>query len=482
MACYGNSICHTPNLDKLAEQGVLFEKCFTQNPVCSPARASLLTGCLSRKTGVVRNGIPLKNEMPTVADILQDKAYQTTAIGKLHITPQQEGVPEAPFYGFQKLISVEDNSVGPYMDWIVDNHAEFEEYIIGNLFNFPVNEKYWKGRRDLRPEILEAREKYVKPRQVSENCNWGYAQYSPLPEEVHKSAFITDCAIDELKNRKTESPLMMWVGYVDPHNPFDPPERFQKMYSPDDMDARVPIAKDSEHIPPHTKACQKHFSNFSEDDWNKQRALYYGGVTFMDEQIGRLIGAIESELDMSNTIIVYLSDHGENLGDHGICGKQAYHYDGAIRIPLICRWDGKWKPGHRSSEIVEQIDLLPSLLDAALNIKSEEMDGISFASILNGKPHSAPRGYAYAESFNGMPTDPSPVLNTWARTIRSDKWRSTFYPDMSIGELYNLEEDPDEQHNLWAEQSCQGVLNEHRQILLQRLIMMDYPIKRNYDV
>jgi arylsulfatase A-like enzyme len=81
MACYGNSICHTPNLDKLAEQGVLFEKCFTQNPVCSPARASLLTGCLSRKTDVVRNGIPLKNEIPTVADILQDKAYQTTAIG-----------------------------------------------------------------------------------------------------------------------------------------------------------------------------------------------------------------------------------------------------------------------------------------------------------------------------------------------------------------------------------------------------------------
>ncbi len=478
IAAYGNPVCQTPNLDQLAQQGVLFERCFAQNPVCMPQRSSIMTGRLSRNHGVLTNGIPLRRDMPTLADILKADGYRTAAFGKTHLTPQEDGVPEAPHYGFEHLDSVEDCRVGPYLEWVLSEFPEYEGYIIGTLFNLPTNEQHWKGRRDFRKEYLQARRKHVQPLEISDTCNWGYGHYSPLPEEAHHNRWIADRVLSYLEKGDSSKPLFMWIGFVDPHNPFDPPERFRRMYPPQEVDERIHRDGEEDLWPPHTRAFREYYRSFTESDWRTLRALYYGSVTFMDQEIGRIIAALEEKLDMENTILVFVADHGEILGDHGIRGKTAYHYDSCIRVPLICRWDGHWAAGARESEITESTDLGPTLLEEAGVHHNTLMEGRSFAPLLRGEEWEEARGHAYSESYAGGPEDPTPAPITWAKTIRTDRWRATFYPSADYGELFDLRNDPEEVHNLWFRPEHREVIEEHRRILLDRLVMMDYPIAR----
>jgi len=478
IGAYGSRICGTPNLDRLASQGVVMDRCFSQNPVCMCSRSTIMTGLLSRNHGLVAHGygLSLSRQIPTFADILKTNGYRTVAVGKTHLSEWKEGVPEAPHYGFDELDTSDDMKLGPYYDWVTKQFPEFAGYMTGILFVFP-DDKYWQGRRDLRKEYLQAREKYVKPLEISDTCNWGFGHYSPLPEEAHQNTWITDHAIGRLEAHDATKPLLMWVGYVDPHCPHDPPKRFRDMYRAEEVEEPVGLEMDESVLPPHTKANRDWYSRFTLRDWRILRALYYGSVTFMDEQIGRLLAAIERKLDMQNTIVVFLADHGEHLGDHGIFGKQAYHYDPSIRVPSIWRWDGHWQSGQRSASFMELTDLAPTILNAAGVTSPNPMDGLSFAPLLAGRDATSPRDHVYVESYNGGPEDPSPPPLTWAKTIRTARWRATFYPGGKYGELHDLDNDPHELRNLWFEPSYQGVVEEHRRILLDRLLQAEYPLR-----
>lgn len=480
LGAYGSKVCRTPHLDRLAAQGVVMERCFSQNPVCMPSRSTIQTGLLSRNHGLTAHGygLSLSRRFPTIADILKSAGYRTVAIGKTHLSPWEEGVPTEPHYGFDELDSTDDMILGPYFDWVTSNYPAFEGYVIGTLFALP-GDPYWKGRRDLRKEYLQAREKHVKPLEISDTCNWGFCHYNPMPEEAHQNRWITDRAIARLDAHDPNQPLLLWVGYVDPHCPCDPPKRLREVYRPEDMTEPVGLELDESLLPPHTRANRAWYSRFTRRDWRILRSLYYGAVTFMDEHIGRLLAALERKLDMRNTIVVFLSDHGEHLGDHGIFGKQAYHYDACIRVPCIFRWDGKWRSGLRTSAFMELTDLAPTILDAAGVSSPRTMDGLSFAPLLAGTAVNPPRDHVYVESYNGGPEDPTPAPITWAKTIRTNRWRATFYPRAEYGELFDLENDPDELRNLWFDRALRGVIEEHRKILLDRLVLADFPIRRD---
>ena len=147
---YGSEHCRTPVLDRLSEQGVQFNQCFANNPVCSPSRATIMTGCQSRRHGLVRNGYALGRELPTFVDRLQAVGYRTSAVGKLHLTPHGQGVAAAPFFGFEHVENSEDPKIGPFLDWVLREYPQYEGYFLGTLFNLPVTDAYWRGRRDLR--------------------------------------------------------------------------------------------------------------------------------------------------------------------------------------------------------------------------------------------------------------------------------------------------------------------------------------------
>jgi len=251
---YGSKVCRTPNLDRLADQGVRFDRCYANNPVCSPSRATIMTGTQSRRHRVMRNGIPCRTDLPTFADVLKQEGYRTAAVGKMHLTPHNQGVAQAPFYGFDELENSEDPKIGPFLDWALENYPEYEGYFLGTLFNLPTNDDYWKGKRDFREEVLPCREKHLKPIEISDTCNWGYGHFSPLPEEAHQTTWITNRAIARVEEHDGEQPLLLWVGYQDPHNPFDPPKRFREMYDPDEMASPVGTETDDAKLPPHLQA------------------------------------------------------------------------------------------------------------------------------------------------------------------------------------------------------------------------------------
>ncbi|NLF23979.1 MAG: sulfatase-like hydrolase/transferase [Lentisphaerae bacterium] len=480
---YGSTICRTPALDRLASQGVQFDRCLANNPVCSPSRATILTGCQSARHGLVRNGYALPHRLPTVAETLQAHGYRTHAVGKLHITPHNQGIAEAPFYGFEAVENSEDPKIGPYLDWAIEHYPDYAGYLIGTLFNLPTDDAYWRGKRDLRQEVARCREQFVKPHEISATCNWGYGHFSPLPEEAHQTTWITNRAIAAVEAHAGERPLMLWVGYQDPHNPFDPPARFRAPYAPDAMPSPIGRDVDDTPLPPHLRAFRRSLSGFTDHDWRTLKALYYGSVSFMDAAIGRLLQTVERRLDMRHTIVVYLADHGEILGDHGICGKWAYHYDACTRVPMIWRQDGRWAGGARRSAIIELGDFAPTLLDAAGIGAGPAMDGASYLPLLAGESLPGWRDHAYVESYNGAPTDPTPPPLCWPRTIRTDRYRCTFYADPAVGELYDLQEDPGECRNRYADPACRAIVDEHRQRLVSRLILRDYPLpERPFDV
>ena len=477
LGAYGNSICRTPNLDRLAGQGVTFDRCFAQNPICMASRSTIMTGLLSRNHRVFNNNMTLSRLVPTLADICQTAGYRTVAVGKMHLTTHHDGVPTAPYYGFAQLDCVEDNQIGPYFEWALKNFPEYEGYLVGTLFNLPRNEAYWQGRRDYRKECLAAWEEYVKPLEISATCNWGFGHYSPLPAEAHHNTWITDRAIAQLQAHNPATPLLQWVSYVQPHAPLAPPEKYRRLYRPEDVDARIGTDLDEAMLPLHTRAARMYYKTFTEQDHRILRALYYASVTFVDEQIGRFLKAVEQKLDLRNTIILYLSDHGELLGDYSLYGKTAYHYDSCIRVPLLCRWDEHWPAGQRANAITELTDLTPTLLEAAGMKVDALMDGRSFVGVLTS-PGTAARDSAFIESYGGLPEDPSPTPLTWARTIRSDRWRATFYPRSDYGELYDLQNDPHELRNLWREARCREVVNDHRRRLLERVVAAEFPLRQ----
>lgn len=483
IGCYGNEICRTPSLDRLAGRGVRFEHCFANNPVCSPSRATIMTGCQSRRHGLVRNGYALPEEMPTFAGILGQAGYRTSAIGKLHLQPHNQGPVEAPFHGFQHVENSEDPKIGTYLDWAIREYPQYAGYLIGTLFNLPTTDDYWRGRRDLRREVEDCRERFVKPHEISATCNWGYGHDSPLPEEAHQTTWITNRAIETVKRHDGSAPLLLWVGYQDPHNPFDPPANYRKLYEPEAMPLPVGTEVDDSTLPPHLQAFRRAYAGFTTSDWRRLKALYYASVSFMDAAIGRLVATVESRLDMNNTIIIYTADHGEILGDHGICGKWAYHYDSCARVPSIWRWDGHWQAGHVADDLVELCDFAPTLLEAAGVRHQTVMDGLSYGPLLSAQPHALARDHAYIESYNGGPLDPTPPPICWPRTIRTRDYRCTFYADPEVGELYDLRQDPDEIHNRFHDPTCRAVVEEHRKRLVSRLIGMDHPLpERTFDV
>jgi len=320
------------------------------------------------------------------------------------------------------------------------------------------------------------RKQHVLPLEISNTCNWGFGHVSPLPEAAAHSAWITDRAVDMIHRTPPDKPLFLWVGYVDPHNPFAPPRSYAERYVPEQVDARLKREGEEAAFPSAMRGCRPYYDRFTERDWQTLRALYYGQVEFMDAQIGRLLAAAEERLDMRNTIIVYTADHGEHLGDHGIAGKSCYHYDAGIRVPLLMRWDGRWTANAASDDMLELTDLMPTLLAATGIPAPAPLDGLCFAPLLEGGRPERRREHVFIESYAGAPEDRTPAPLTWARTIRSDRYRVTFYPESGEGELYDLAEDPDEFRNRWSDPACREIRAEHRRMLCDRLILQDFPL------
>ena len=322
----GNAVIRTPNLDHLAAGGVRFSSAFSSTPTCTPARAALLTGMSPWSHGMLGYSQVAQKYPVEMPRLLREAGYFTTGIGKMHWTPQRN------LHGFHQTILDESGRVES-----VDFRSDYRSW-------------FWSEMPGANPDAT--------------GLDWnGYtaAEYA-LPERMHPTRWTGDVAVRFLKEYQRPEPFFLKVSFARPHSPYDPPKRFMDLY----RDADLPPA----NVAPWADRYRERSGNdvtiwhgdLGRDMVRRARQGYYGNVSFVDEQVGRILETLAGRGLAENTLVIFLSDHGDMLGDHHLWRK-SYGYDASSRIPMILRSPGL-KPGVVSRP-VEIRDVLPTLLDAA---------------------------------------------------------------------------------------------------------------------
>lgn len=406
LGCMGHPVVQTPNIDRIAANGVVCEGAYTISPICSPSRISIYTGKTPATTGYYGNcNWPDQRERPDyLPTVLRKNGYQTRLIGRSHMVKKwdQEGFEKVSYVNFADSDRY-DLSDNPWLMHLIE-HGAVDEYD----FALPMN--------------------------VTKEGGFT----SSMPQEHCEEEWIASEVVQFLQERDRERPFYLHVGYDHPHDPIAPPENFDRLYSAEDVvlsdnyndsfEGKPSWIKDKRFTPggyPYTPRDEAHLK------WlvAKQYAL----VSLIDHSIGKILAELERQGELENTLIIYTSDHGDFAGEHGMVLKNLGIYEPVHRSPLILSCPGKLPAGKKTKEFMQLHDLYPTIL-AHADIEVPDCDGIDMTPVLIGKK----QGRAY-------------VLGDWedVRAIRTDRYRLVTYKGQNFGELYDHSEDPGEQHNLW---------------------------------
>ena len=364
LRCAGNPAIRTPHLDALAARGVRFNRAYPNNPICMPSRATMITGRSQRGHQVFEHEINLSENIPVLGDALHEVGYTTALFGKPHfkVWEIEDSLPEHPPAG--AAVNPRDGLWhGPYYGFDYVSHFTGHRSPSGHW-------RVWLEREH--PESIRLWEPEASPKPAVRPGAW----HNAIPKEHHHTHFFADELIDWLDGRaqadETE-PFFAWLSFPDPHGPFCPPAPYSDMYDPADMPLPVPADDDFELKPPHYRwsVDRKHSwyggspsGSQDEDNQRQVRALYYGMITFIDDMIGRVLQALERQGLASNTHVVFTSDHGEMIDDHGQGGKPPMTYESVIRVPLL--WAGPEVPDGRVHDgVMTHTDLTPTVIDLA---------------------------------------------------------------------------------------------------------------------
>ena len=434
---YGDPVIKTPNLDKLAAGGVRFLNCWSQHPVCMPARATIFTGRYPQSHGVRTNGVRLPLCEVTIAEAFRRAGYDTFAAGKCHFIPQLNGplptmeTHEGPYYGFSEFHLGEDVRRGEQAVWIERNFPQ------------------WAGK----PDHL-------------------------IPIELHNTSWIRDHTVKFLKKAaETKKPFFAFASFVDPHQPYDPPPPYSTMYREQDMPP--PLIRRGEYAarPAYlSKIVASQRPLF--EHLTRHKTQSYGEVSFIDDAVGKMFATLDETGLRENTIVVYLSDHGDMLGDHYLFYKGPYHFRQCTNVPLMVSVPGAPTAGKVVEGIVQQTDLLPTLTALCEVEDPEGVQGRSQVSVLTGD--STDTGWdsalvQYGISGAHRPQAPPPdVPDLW--TLRTAGWRLSYYPKLKTGELYDISEDPEEFVNQFDNAKYAAERTKLKEQLLDRMLDAKDPL------
>lgn len=451
VGAYGNEEVHTPNIDRLAAQGVLFENCYAPNPVCAPSRATLMTGRWPHAHGLWANGVSLPESEQFFTKSLADVGYDTGLVGKLHLAACYAGRTERRF----------DDGLRMFR-WAHDPSHRSSE----NAYHQWLKAAYPR----LYETAVDGRE------QVG---------FSTLPAEAHYSTWVGNETIEFLETgREADKPFCFIANFYDPHHDFAAPQEYVDKYDAHSLSR--PVTRDGELAtkpPIQAEASERSYAGhlrgyteYSAEELQDVKAAYYAMVTLVDDQVGRIIDSLDSAGLADNTLVVFTSDHGEMLGDHQLMLKGPMMYEGAVKVPLIFRWPGILPAGGRLPEFVQWTDLAPTFLDATGVTALPHAQGTSLLPLARGEQGQWDRDWALCEYRNsGHPYD-NPVHTTM---LRHGRWKLIAYhgrPANSrdrTGELYDLSRDPNELDNLWDDPAHLTTRHELQEMLLDVLVSVE---------
>jgi arylsulfatase A-like enzyme len=425
LPCYGMDFMHTPALDRLAQEGIVFDNCVSASPVCQPVRASFTLGQYPHVHGVPDNFRWIRPDSPTIARLFHQAGWHTAAIGKMHYYPWDN--PE----GFQYRIIAEDK-----------RHIFRQDHWTHFL------EKHGFTRDH--PALVPG---YAK--------NLG-AIISPLPEELHMDTFIGNEAVRWIETH-AEEPFFAWVSFNSPHDPYDPPENLAALYQDAPIPEAIDLMGDLDNKPPYQQAIPTFFKNnllyltdyenMTGQQIRKMREYYLATVTLVDKQIEKILQVLESKNLLDSTLIVFSSDHGDHLGDHGLPFKSTY-YESALMVPLIIRGPGI-PAGARCSSFIDWIDLHATFLALAGIEIPDHVQGTSMCELFE-EPHKVLKEEGYSELLGSA-------------MVRTPDHKLVLCDD-GAGELYHLHEEPFEVDNHFNDPRYREIQEELTQKILQHLL------------
>ncbi|MEM6939569.1 MAG: sulfatase-like hydrolase/transferase [Pseudomonadota bacterium] len=464
LGCYGHSVLKTPNIDRIAAQGTRFDNFHTASPVCMPNRASLLTGRYPSLHGLRYNGCVLPETARTFVDVLAEAGYDTAAIGKSHLQPFTDLPPMArddgptgeawqrtarppyeegperyrghdryaiktPYYGYTHVDMVTahgDQCGGHYAQWFRANAPD--------------------------PQAL-----HDPDNELPHGYTCPQAYRTPVPEDFYPTAYVRDRAVDYLAQRAgSDTPFFAFVSFPDPHHPFNPPGRYWDMYAPEDFEITLPYAAHKNPTPPMRWLHENMQSGggqmtpqtammLGDRPLQEAMALTAGMITFIDDAVGEILAALQASGQAENTVICYTSDHGDYLGDFNMLLKGALPFRSITRVPFL--WsDPAQRSAGTSDALCSTVDLGATILECAGLEMFHGHQGQSFLPATTGG--AGPRKEALIEYNDGGRrlgfASPARV-----RALLTPEWKYVLYRDEPWGELYDLENDPNETENLW---------------------------------
>ena len=439
--CTGASWAVTPNLDKLAGEGALFKKCYVQNPVCSPSRASLFTGKYVANHGLHANGVPLPARHKLFTRTLADAGYDCGMIGKQHLSPCDSWQTEPRFDDGYRVFQW---AHGP-------NHRALE-----NDYHAWLRKKH----PDIYAEIFPDKGANESTA-YSNKANTG-TPIDHVKKEAHYSHWVAECATDFIgESRDQDQPFCLVANFFDPHHSFGAPQEFRDLIDSEAIPAPVTREHELNNKPGEQTFYSKTsyagvapgFQDYTEAQICEIRAQYWAMIALVDYEVGRILQALDAAGQTENTLVVFTSDHGEMLGNHQQLLKGPQLYDDLTHVPLIMRWPDKVAAGQSVDALVQWVDLPATLLDVAACAPGQGVQGDSLLPLISGQ-HPRWRDWALSEyRDSGFTTDPQ-IMTTM---LRHDQWKLIIWhgspatQGLRNGELYDLSADPHELYNLFHE-------------------------------
>ncbi|NQU10961.1 sulfatase-like hydrolase/transferase [bacterium] len=468
----GHPVIQTPHLDRLAARGVVFENAFCQSPACIASRAVLFTGRYPAAVRVRGMGV-LPPAETTFPEVLRRNGYRTGAFGKVHLTPEQ--------YTRTQL-----NSEEPCLDW--------RRYAADSLLTpapeDPIKENYGfethvgcedilQGRfrawlREVDPALLDRRPEPFHP--AGPRDLW----VSPYPSAYHPSTFIADQAAQFIEQCDRAAPWFTFCSFVAPHHPFEAPADQLARYE----ESRVPVPEhkggvEPSFVPPPAAEAIGEWDRYPAEVQRRIVCHYLASISLIDDGVGRLLAALQASGEMDNTLIVFTSDHGEFLGNHGLLRKPSLHYDETLRVPLVIRLPGAATTGRRVPGLVELTDLHPTLIGLLGLPINPGVQGHDWSqAIQTGSPIG--REDIYSDMFDITPQRFGELQGPYMAvlTLRTEHWKLNLYPTAGpqYGQLFDLRNDPDESRNRYGDPTHREVRTELLWRLLSRHHQMADPL------
>ncbi len=411
----------TPNLDRLVHEGVSFTNCHITAPSCAPARASLFTGYYPHTTGILKNGDRWTRSW---VEDLNAGGYHCVNVGKMHTSPF-----ETPL-GFHERYVVENK------DRYLEGRYYFDE---------------WDKALRARGHVKQQRVLYRQRDDYNESLgafDW------ELPEELHSDMFVGDFATWWLRNKpKPDGPLFLQVGFPGPHPPYDPSPRFSQPYMEKELPVQEVTEEELDGQPPPFQEMRVHNSEVDHDSVmhlldpapeqrQRQRAYYMANVSMIDEKVGELLTALEEQGYLDNAVVIFTSDHGDCLGDHGHSQKWTM-YDIITRVPTIVWAPNRFPGGRTLNQLCSLFDLGPTILDLAGLETPEDFAAESLLPALEGADWHG-RETVFAEHCRDglLPAE-------YMSMARTKDWKLVHFVGEQYGQLFDLANDPQEVVNLW---------------------------------